>query len=122
MTIRQAALLFAFSSLKTVDDHCGYKLWFDPFQVLFANTADYHDIHHQAFGIKRNFSQPFLYVVRRTHRSYADYMPFHSTNWDRLLGTHMSREEAARRTRKAGGKLGSSPARPTVVLASKKSD
>jgi sphinganine C4-monooxygenase len=47
MTTRQAALLFAFSTLKTVDDHCGYNLPFDPLQLFSANKADYHDIHHQ---------------------------------------------------------------------------
>lgn len=47
MTIRQAALLFVLSTLKTVDDHCGYALPWDPLQMLFGNNADYHDIHHQ---------------------------------------------------------------------------
>ncbi|KAK8869735.1 hypothetical protein IAR55_000303 [Kwoniella newhampshirensis] len=81
MTLRQATLLFAVSTLKTVDDHCGYRLWWDPCQLLFANNADYHDIHHQAYGIKSNFSQPFF------------------TNWDKLLGTRMSRDEANSKTR-----------------------
>ncbi|ADV19533.1 C4-hydroxylase [Cryptococcus gattii E566] len=76
MTIRQATLLFTVSTLKTVDDHCGYRLWWDPCQLFFANNADYHDIHHQGYGIKSNFSQPFF------------------TNWDKLLGTRMTREEA----------------------------
>lgn len=87
MTVRQTVLLFGFASAKTVDDHSGYRLWWDPLQVrspsparpvsrspradlgsppspppyrlhqmLFANNADYHDIHHQSFGIKSNFS------------------------------------------------------------------
>lgn len=60
MTVRQAILLFSLSTIKTVDDHCGYKLWWDPCQMFFYNNADYHDIHHQAYGIKANFSQPFL--------------------------------------------------------------
>jgi sphinganine C4-monooxygenase len=47
MSTRQAMLLFTFSTFKTVDDHCGYNLPFDPLQ-LFGNNADYHDIHHQA--------------------------------------------------------------------------
>lgn len=47
MTTREAILLFTISTLKTVDDHCGYKFPFDPLQILFANNADYHDIHHQ---------------------------------------------------------------------------
>lgn len=81
MTVRQATLLFVLSTWKTVDDHCGYRLWWDPCQMLFYNNADYHDIHHQAFGIKANFSQPFF------------------TNWDVLLGTHMSRAEADGRRR-----------------------
>ena len=60
MTMRQAILFFVISEVKTVDDHSGYKLWWDPFQFLFNNNSDYHDIHHQAYGIKSNFSQPFL--------------------------------------------------------------
>ncbi|OAQ27522.1 hypothetical protein K457DRAFT_139451 [Linnemannia elongata AG-77] len=73
---RGALVFFSFSTLKTVDDHCGYNLPFNPLQTLFWNNADYHDIHHQNFGIKSNFSQPF------------------GTIWDHVLGTHMSREEA----------------------------
>jgi sphinganine C4-monooxygenase len=52
MTTRQAMLLFGISTLKTVDDHCGYKLPFDPLQWLSTNDADYHDIHHQ---VRRQF-------------------------------------------------------------------
>jgi sphinganine C4-monooxygenase len=78
MTIRQAMLLFTFSSLKTVDDHCGYSLPWDPLQWLTGNNADYHDIHHQAIGIKSNFSQPFF------------------VHWDALLGTRMTRKDIER--------------------------
>jgi len=69
MTSRQTFLLFTFATLKTVDDHCGYALPFDPFQMFFPNNSKYHDIHHRAWGIKTNFSQPF-YV-----------------HWDVLFGT-----------------------------------
>ncbi|KIJ55569.1 hypothetical protein M422DRAFT_24136 [Sphaerobolus stellatus SS14] len=75
MTLRQAGLLFLISSLKTVDDHCGYALPWDPLQFMFGNNANYHDIHHQAIGIKSNFSQPYF------------------IHWDVLLGTRMTREE-----------------------------
>ncbi|KAF9432275.1 hypothetical protein BGZ76_011025 [Entomortierella beljakovae] len=61
---RGALAFFSFSTIKTVDDHCGYNLPFNPLQRLFNNNADY------------NFSQPF------------------GTIWDHVLGTHMSREEA----------------------------
>ena len=47
MSVRQAALLFTVATLKTVDDHCGYSLPFDPLQWLTGNNSDYHDIHHQ---------------------------------------------------------------------------
>jgi len=60
---------FVGSMMKTVDDHCGYALPWDPLQHITSNNAAYHDIHHQSWGIKNNFSQPFF------------------TIWDRLLGT-----------------------------------
>ncbi|EJD43387.1 sphingosine hydroxylase [Auricularia subglabra TFB-10046 SS5] len=84
MTLRQAAFFFTVSTMKTVDDHCGYRLLLDPFQFFFANTADYHDIHHQHAGIKYNFSQPFF------------------IHWDDILGTRMRRDEftAARKAKK----------------------
>lgn len=47
MSTRQAALLFSIATFKTVDDHCGYRIPFDPLQLLTSNNADYHDIHHQ---------------------------------------------------------------------------
>jgi sphinganine C4-monooxygenase len=79
MTTRQAMLLFSISTCKTVDDHCGYRLPFDPFQLFSENYADYHDIHHQSIGAKSNFSQPFF------------------VHWDVLLGTRMTREEVNQR-------------------------
>jgi sphinganine C4-monooxygenase len=55
MNTRQALVLFVISTLKTVDDHCGYKLPFDPLQLVTNNNADYHDIHHQ---VCRHFVLP----------------------------------------------------------------
>ena len=69
MTIRQGACFFTCSTIKTVDDHCGYAFPWDPLQHITTNNAAYHDVHHQSWGIKTNFSQPFF------------------TFWDRLLGT-----------------------------------
>jgi sphinganine C4-monooxygenase len=69
MSVRQSMWFFTGSTIKTVDDHCGYALPFDPLQFITSNNAAYHDIHHQSWGIKTNFSQPFF------------------TFWDRLLGT-----------------------------------
>ena len=69
LSTRQGMVLFVVSTLKTVDDHCGYALPWDPFQHISSNNAAYHDIHHQSWGIKTNFSQPFF------------------TFWDFFLGT-----------------------------------
>jgi len=69
MTNRQAMWFFTMSTIKTVDDHCGYEFPWDPLQHFTSNNAAYHDIHHQSWGIKTNFSQPFFIF------------------WDRLLGT-----------------------------------
>jgi len=69
MTVRQSMWFFTMSTIKTVDDHCGYAFPWDPLQHITSNNAGYHDVHHQSWGIKTNFSQPFF------------------TFWDGLLGT-----------------------------------
>ncbi|KAJ9664047.1 Sphingolipid C4-hydroxylase sur2 [Neophaeococcomyces mojaviensis] len=69
MTVRQGLVFFTCSTIKTVDDHCGYAFPWDPLQHITSNNAAYHDIHHQSWGIKTNFSQPFF------------------TFWDRILDT-----------------------------------
>jgi len=85
LTIRQDILFFGISTAKTVDDHCGFAFPWDPFQHLFGNNADYHDIHRklsprrliiihdtlliflsylaradQVAGLKKNYSQPWF--------------------------------------------------------------
>jgi sphinganine C4-monooxygenase len=69
MTCRQSMWFFTMSTVKTVDDHCGYAFPWDPLQHVTSNNAGYHDVHHQSWGIKTNFSQPFF------------------TFWDGFLGT-----------------------------------
>ncbi|KAI0759596.1 sphingosine hydroxylase [Trametes elegans] len=75
LSTREAMFLFMVSTLKTVDDHCGYSLPWDPLQLFSPNNADYHEIHHQAIGFKSNFSQPFF------------------VHWDAILGTRMTRKD-----------------------------
>ena len=60
MTVRQGMWFFTCCTIKTVDDHCGYAFPWDPLQHVTSNNAAYHDIHHQTWGIKTNFSQPFF--------------------------------------------------------------
>eukprot|EP00252_Welwitschia_mirabilis_P003464 TRINITY_DN13536_c0_g1_i1.p1 TRINITY_DN13536_c0_g1~~TRINITY_DN13536_c0_g1_i1.p1 ORF type:complete len:255 (-),score=21.28 TRINITY_DN13536_c0_g1_i1:193-957(-) len=71
MTPRTSIFFFSFATMKTVDDHCGLWLPGNPFHILFHNNTAYHDIHHQLYGTKYNFSQPFFVM------------------WDRILGTYM---------------------------------
>ncbi|THU57232.1 hypothetical protein C4D60_Mb03t01350 [Musa balbisiana] len=71
MTPRTGIFFFSFATIKTVDDHCGLWLPGNPLHVLFSNNSAYHDVHHQLYGSKYNFSQPFFVM------------------WDRILGTYM---------------------------------
>ncbi|KAL1556685.1 Arf guanine nucleotide exchange factor sbh1, variant 2 [Salvia divinorum] len=71
MSPRASIFFFSFATLKTVDDHCGLWLPGNLFHLVFRNNSAYHDIHHQLYGNKYNFSQPFFVM------------------WDRILGTYM---------------------------------
>ncbi|XP_077224544.1 sphinganine C4-monooxygenase 1-like [Tasmannia lanceolata] len=71
MSPRASIFFFSFATIKTVDDHCGLWLPGNLFHVLFRNNSAYHDIHHQLYGNKYNFSQPFF------------------VTWDKILGTYM---------------------------------
>ncbi|XP_061355435.1 sphinganine C4-monooxygenase 1 [Gastrolobium bilobum] len=71
MSPRTSIFFFSFATIKTVDDHCGLWLPGNLLQILFKNNSAYHDVHHQLYGNKYNFSQPFFVM------------------WDRILGTYM---------------------------------
>ncbi|KAL9225919.1 hypothetical protein vseg_001793 [Gypsophila vaccaria] len=71
MSPRSSIYFFSFATIKTVDDHCGLWIPGNLFQMLFKNNSAYHDVHHQLYGTKYNFSQPFFVM------------------WDRILGTYM---------------------------------
>ncbi|KAM0952709.1 putative sphingolipid C4-monooxygenase [Dioscorea sansibarensis] len=82
MTPRTGIFFFSFATIKTVDDHCGLWLPGNILHVFFSNNSAYHDVHHQIYGSKYNFSQPFFVM------------------WDKILGTHMP---YSLETRKEGG-------------------
>lgn len=71
MSARTSIFFFSFATIKTVDDHCGLWLPGNLFHIFFRNNTAYHDVHHQLYGTKYNFSQPFFVM------------------WDRILGTYM---------------------------------
>lgn len=78
LTPRQSMLFGSFAVIKTISDHCGYVFPYDPFLLLNANGAKFHDLHHQSWGLKNNFST-------------------YTTFWDNMFGTSWSDEEAAQR-------------------------
>ncbi|KJY00784.1 sphinganine hydroxylase Sur2 like protein [Zymoseptoria brevis] len=83
MSVRQSMWFFTMSTIKTVDDHCGYAFPWDPLQHITSNNAGYHDVHHQSWGIKTNFSQPFF------------------TFWDSFLGTKWTGGDVSARYERA---------------------
>jgi sphinganine C4-monooxygenase len=78
-TTRQATVMFLLLTVKNVDHHCGYNFPFDPLQFFTANNTDFHDIHHQTFGMKSNFSQSFF------------------LHWDVIMGTRLTRQDVEQR-------------------------
>ncbi|KAK8951128.1 Sphinganine C(4)-monooxygenase 1 [Platanthera zijinensis] len=70
MSPRTAMFFMSYATIKAIDDHSG--MWL-PGNILhfFENNSAYHDIHHQPYGLKYNYSNLFF------------------VNWDRLLGTYM---------------------------------
>ncbi|KAL8785680.1 MAG: hypothetical protein Q9213_003239 [Squamulea squamosa] len=78
LSARQSMIFGGFATIKTISDHCGYVFPWDPFRWINGNGAVFHDLHHQSWGLKYNFST---------------YTVF----WDNLLGTTWADKEGAER-------------------------
>ncbi|PHH67623.1 hypothetical protein CDD82_1268 [Ophiocordyceps australis] len=52
MTLRESIFFSVFSSIKTCTDHGGYRFPWNPIDVMTTIGADYHDVHHQRWGLK----------------------------------------------------------------------
>ncbi|MCJ1279559.1 Cholesterol 25-hydroxylase-like protein [Puttea exsequens] len=89
LTPRQSMLFGSLAVIKTISDHCGYVFPYDPFRLVNGNGARFHDLHHQSWGLKSNFS------------TYTRF-------WDSVLGTEWRDEGGAerryRRVREAVGR------------------
>ncbi|KAF1960675.1 hypothetical protein CC80DRAFT_544079 [Byssothecium circinans] len=68
LTTLQSTVFNVIWTVKVVSDHTGYALPWDPSNLLCKDSQWYHDLHHQHWGLKYNFSQ---------------WTPF----WDWCLGT-----------------------------------
>ncbi|KAL8909538.1 MAG: hypothetical protein Q9171_005017 [Xanthocarpia ochracea] len=78
LSARQSMLFGSLATIKTISDHCGYVFPWDPFRWVNGNGAVFHDLHHQSWGLKYNFST---------------YTVF----WDNLLGTTWADHEGAKK-------------------------
>jgi hypothetical protein len=86
---RESCIFFTLATLKTVDDHCGYQLPWDPiswFGRLTGNDIAYHNIHHQTWGLKviipRNI-QSLIYlkssrrtILMKTRQTFLYFLRF----------------------------------------------
>ncbi|PKA65199.1 Sphinganine C(4)-monooxygenase 2 [Apostasia shenzhenica] len=72
MTPRTATFFISFSTVKAIDDHSELWVPWNLLHLLFRNNSAYHRIHHQPYGMKFNFSNPFF------------------VTWDKLLGTSLA--------------------------------
>lgn len=98
-------VFFTLSTLKTVDDHCGYQLPWDIVQwfgKMTGNDVVYHNVHHQSWGLKVRTPylgmQPDLGLLTwksmRTEQSnYALFFTF----WDDMLATKYSGASSLRK-------------------------
>lgn len=88
------------SIIKSVNDHSGYNFPYNPFNYLSTNTTDFHDVHHQSWGFKYNYSQVYLtiWVSRAIIYNVESKL---TEIQDDLLGTTMPAEEVAARRKRA---------------------
>ncbi|KAK8950920.1 Sphinganine C(4)-monooxygenase 1 [Platanthera zijinensis] len=72
MTPRTCMFFLSFATVKAIDDHSSLRLPGNLFHCFFHHNGAFHDVHHQPYGFKYNFSNPFF------------------VSWDKLMGTYMS--------------------------------
>ena len=56
LSTRQSIIATVSWTVKNVVDHCGYAFPYDPCNLLCPKSQWYHDLHHQSWGMKYNFS------------------------------------------------------------------
>ncbi|KAL9588492.1 MAG: hypothetical protein Q9203_002696 [Teloschistes exilis] len=82
---RQSALFGAIWTFKTVVDHCGYDLPYNPCNIVCPDSVLFHDLHHQTWGMKYNFS-------------------VYGAFWDRVMGTAWSPHDSKAQAKYQKGK------------------
>ena len=62
LPVLPATWFASLSIIKSVNDHSGYRFPYNPLNYISKNTTEYHDVHHQAWGMKYNYSQVYLTI------------------------------------------------------------
>lgn len=82
LSTREEILLFAISSFKTVDDHCGYKIPWDPFQIIWGNNAEcWFADKHGFTGIRelKQAAQTTIFTISSLASRKTSHSPFSHT-------------------------------------------
>ncbi|TGO57165.1 hypothetical protein BOTNAR_0207g00180 [Botryotinia narcissicola] len=78
ISVRQGMIVTSLATLKTISDHCNFVFPWDPFGYINGNNAAFHDLHHQSWGLKYNYS---------TYTVFWD--KFFGTEWTDTTGADM---------------------------------
>ena len=60
LSIYQGMWLYGYISVKTVTDHCGYVLPYNPIRIIKGKDAYFHDLHHQSWALKVKHDLPLI--------------------------------------------------------------
>ncbi|KAL8801946.1 MAG: hypothetical protein Q9182_004127 [Xanthomendoza sp. 2 TL-2023] len=80
LTTRMSIILFGYGTFKNVFDHCGYQFPWNPISWITGTDPDFHDVHHQSWGLKANFGA-------------------HLSIWDHMMGTYFADQQQISRLR-----------------------
>jgi hypothetical protein len=103
LSTRQAIWFATLSIIKAVHDHCGYEFPYHPLDMISSQNPAYHDIHHQSWGMKYNYSQVYLTFWVCECQLFVRSSLIREQ--DDLLGTTVPPEIAAEKYAKAQEKL-----------------
>ena len=70
MSPRASIFFYTFATIKAMDNHWEICMPWNIFHVVFKNSTTYHDTHHQFYGNKYNFSQPFFVMCALIRKKY----------------------------------------------------
>lgn len=55
-------IFFAYSTFKNAFDHGGYVFPWNPIYTITGTDANFHDVHHQSWGLKASLRRAILHA------------------------------------------------------------